>query len=163
MNDKSIFIVMGVSGSGKTTLAQALAKATGGLFLDADDFHRPETKAKMSAGIPLTDEDRWPWLERLNAELRRRSGEGKPVFLACSALKQKYRDLLVAGLPSARIVYLKGSHELIGARLAQRKGHFMPAKLLDSQFAALEEPKDALVLDISKTEDQIVEDFQRMA
>ncbi len=163
MNDKSIFIVMGVSGSGKTTVAQALAQATGGIALDADDFHPKENKAKMSAGIPLTDDDRWPWLDRLNAELRARGSQGKPLFLACSALKQKYRDRLVAGLPDARIVYLKGSRELIAARLALRKGHFMPAALLDSQFAALEEPKDALVLDISGTEDQLVEDFLRMA
>jgi gluconokinase len=160
---KSIFIVMGVSGCGKSTVANALAKATGGIFLDADDFHLPETKAKLSSGTPLTDEDRWPWLERLNAELRARSDKGNALFLACSALKQKYRDLLMTGLPDARIVYLKGSRELIAARLAQRKGHFMPASLLDSQFATLEEPKDTLVLDISRTESQMVEDFLRVA
>jgi gluconokinase len=157
---KSIFIVMGVSGSGKSTVAAALAKATHSLFLDADDFHLPEIKAKLSSGTPLIDEDRWPWLERLNAELR---GHGQAIFLACSALKQKYRDLLVAGLPEARIVYLKGSRDLIASRLAHRKGHFMPASLLDSQFATLEEPKDALVLDISRTEEQMVEDFVRLA
>lgn len=158
---KSIYIVMGVSGAGKSTAAKALAQATGSLFLDADDFHLPEIKAKLQSGTALTDEDRRPWLERLNAELRERSGQA--IFLACSALKQKYRDRLVAGLPEARIVYLKGSRELIAARLGARKGHFMPASLLDSQFATLEEPKDALVLDISRTKEQMVEDFLRMA
>lgn len=163
MKPDSLFIVMGVSGSGKTTMARMLADATGGEWLDADDFHPPENKAKMSAGIPLTDDDRWGWLDRLNAELHIAAGKGKPVFLACSALKQKYRDRLTAGLPQARFVYLKGSLELIGSRMAGRKNHFMPAKLLESQFATLEEPKDAIVLDISKTAAQLLDDFQLAA
>jgi len=154
---------MGVSGSGKTTKAQMLAKATDGDWLDADDFHSAENKAKMTAGIPLTDDDRWPWLDRLNTELRAAAGKGRPVFLACSALKQKYRDRLVTGLPQARFIYLKGSFELIRSRLARRKNHFMPAGLLESQFADLEEPGDAIVLDISKTDDQLLEDFRRVA
>jgi len=154
---------MGVSGSGKSTIAPLLARATGGTWLDADDFHSVENKARMSAGIPLTDEERWPWLDRLNAELRAVAGKGGPVFLACSALKQTYRDRLVAGLPRARFIYLKGSLKLISSRLAQRRGHFMPASLLESQFAALEEPTDAIVLDISRTDDQLIEDFRRMA
>ena len=140
-----------------------LAKATDGDWLDADDFHSAENKAKMTAGIPLTDDDRWPWLDRLNAELRAAAGKGRPVFLACSALKQKYRDRLVTGLPQARFIYLKGSFELIRSRLARRKNHFMPAGLLESQFADLEEPGDAIVLDISKTDDQLLEDFRRVA
>ncbi|MCE0497672.1 MAG: gluconokinase [Methylacidiphilales bacterium] len=158
-----VFIVMGVSGSGKTTVAHMLARATGGDWLDADDFHPAENKAKMSAGVPLTDDDRWPWLDLLNAKLRSAAGETRPVFLACSALKQKYRDRLVAGLPRARFVYLKGSFELIHSRLVHRSHHFMPASLLESQFADLEEPKDAIVLDISRTDDQLLEDFQRLA
>src|SRR5271155_2724861 len=99
---------MGVSGSGKTTMAQMLAHATGGDWLDADNFHSVENKAKMTKGIPLTDDDRWPWLDRLNAELRTAACNGKQVFLACSALKQKYRDRLIIGLPQSRIIYLKG-------------------------------------------------------
>jgi gluconokinase len=158
-----LFIVMGVSGCGKTTMAQKLALATGGDWLDADSFHPPGNKAKMAAGIPLTDEDRRPWLDLLNAELHRVASSGKSIFLACSALKQKYRDRLAAGLPEARFIYLKGPFELIQARLAHRTNHFMPARLLESQFTDLEEPKDALVLDISKTEDQMVEDFKRMS
>jgi gluconokinase len=158
-----LFIVMGVSGSGKTTMARMLANATGGDWLDADDFHPPENKAKMTDGIPLTDDDRRLWLDRLNARLRAVAGKGKPVFLACSALKQKYRDRLIAGLPQARFIYLKGSFELIRSRLAQRRNHFMPAGLLESQFADLEEPGDAIVLDISRTDDELLEDFRRAA
>ena len=154
---------MGVSGCGKTTMTQMLANATDGDGLDADNFHPPENKAKMTRGIPLTDDDRWPWLDRLNAELRIAACKGRPVFLACSALKQKYRDRLIIGLPQARFIYLKGSFELIRCRLAHRTNHFMPAGLLESQFDELEEPKDAIVLDISKTEDQLLEDFKRLA
>jgi gluconokinase len=163
VKDGGLFIVMGVSGSGKTTMAQKLARATGGDWLDADDFHSTENKAKMAAGIPLTDEDRRPWLERLHAELRLAAHKSRPLFLACSALKQKYRDRLVAGLPQAGFVYLQGPPELIRARLAGRSNHFMPAGLLESQFADLEEPADALVLDISRSGDQLVEDFKRLA
>jgi gluconokinase len=159
MKTGSLFIVMGVSGCGKTTMAQKLAADTNGDWLDADDFHSAENKAKMSAGTPLTDDDRWPWLDRLNAELHARAGHDKPLFLACSALKQKYRDRLVAGVPQARFIYLKGSFALIHARLAQRRNHFMPAGLLESQFADLEEPREAIVLDISRSEDQLVKDF----
>jgi len=157
----ALFIVMGVSGCGKTTMAQKLAAATGGDWLDADTFHPAASKAKMSAGIPLTDEDRWPWLDILNAKLRGVAIGDKPLFLACSALKQTYRDRLVAGLSGVRFVYLKGSFELIRDRLSHRMNHYMPAQLLESQFATLEEPKDALVLDISRTEDEMVENFKR--
>jgi len=143
-------------------MAQMLAGATGGDWLDADDFHPAENKARMTAGIPLTDDDRRPWLDRLNAELHTEACKSKPVFLACSALKQTYRDRLIAGLPQARFIYLKGSLELIRSRLAHRRNHFMPAGLLESQFADLEEPADAIVLDISRTDDQLLEDFKRM-
>jgi gluconokinase len=142
------FVVMGVSGCGKSTVAGMLAAHTGGLYLDADDFHPPENKAKMAASIPLTDEDRGPWLDSLNHELKDRSRVEGPVFLACSALRQIYRDRLSAGLPGLRFVYLKGSPELILQRLQGREGHFMPSALLASQFAALEEPAGAIVVGI---------------
>jgi gluconokinase len=155
----SLFIVMGVSGCGKTTIARLLAEKIGSRWLDADDFHTPEKKAKMHSGIPLTDDDRWPWLDRLNAELRTIAAKGETVFLACSALKQRYRDRLTTGLSGARFVYLKCPPELIRARLLHRKGHFMPSSLLDSQFAELEEPHDALVLDGARTPEDIVRQF----
>ena len=163
MRSEPIYIVMGVSGSGKTTLARSLAHATGGDWLDADTFHSSANKARMAQGIPLTDNDRRPWLDRLNAVLREASSQGKRLFLACSALKQKYRDRLVSGLPRARFVYLKGTLEQVRARLAERTHAFMPASLVESQFADLEEPKDAIVLDISRPVDEMVEDFCRLA
>ena len=142
------FVVMGVSGCGKSTVAEILAQETGGVFLDADDFHPPANREKMAAGIPLCDEDRWGWLEILNHELKTREGSGKPLFLACSALRQVYRDRLSEGLPYLRFIYLKGSAELIRSRMASRENHFMPTSLLDSQFATLEEPRDAMIADI---------------
>ena len=137
------FVVMGVSGCGKSSVAEKLAKATGGSLLDADDFHPSANKAKMASGIPLTDEDRWGWLDTLNAELRKRSDDKTPTFLACSALRKVYRERLAAGLPELRYLYLKGSKELIRSRMESRSDHFMPPALLDSQFAALEEPTEA--------------------
>lgn len=137
------FVVMGVSGCGKSSIAEKLAKATGGTFLDADDFHPPANKTKMASGIPLTDEDRWGWLDTLNEELRKRSDDKPPTFLACSALRKVYRERLAAELPCLRYLYLKGSKELIRSRMESRNDHFMPPTLLDSQFAALEEPTEA--------------------
>ena len=160
MPEATVYIVMGVSGCGKSTLAPLLAQACKGDWLDADNFHTPEAKAKMHSGIPLTDEDRWPWLHRLNAELRKASQNSKPLFLACSALRQIYRDRLTTHLPHSRIIYMKGTFDFIHARLAKRKNHFMPAGLLESQFATLEEPTGAIVLDISKTDAEMIEDFQ---
>jgi gluconokinase len=153
------FVVMGVSGCGKSSVAEELAKATGGDFLDADDFHPPANKAKMAAGIPLCDEDRWGWLDALNTELRTRSATTTPLFLACSALRRVYRERLSAGLPSLRFLYLQGSKELIRSRMEARSGHFMPPALLDSQFSALEEPTDqeAVVISIDQPLDGVVE------
>lgn len=151
------FVVMGVSGCGKSSVARLLAERTGGLFLDADDFHPESNRAKMSAGIPLTDEDRWGWLDTLNGELQRL--RGKTVFLACSALRAVYRERLSAGLPGLRFIYLKGSREEIQARLTGRKNHFMPASLLDSQFAFLEEPQEALTVSISDPLPVIIENI----
>jgi len=138
---------MGVSGCGKTTIGRALADAMGWAFLDADDFHPEANVAKMRAGTPLTDDDRWPWLDRLAAEMAAVNAHGASAVLGCSALRQAYRDRL-ARAGGVRIVYLKGDRATIEPRLAARAGHYMPPSLLTSQFAALEEPADAIVVDI---------------
>lgn len=136
---------MGVSGSGKSTVGALLAAKLGCEFLDADAYHPPENVARMAAGVPLADEDRQPWLERLNAELRRR----KNAVLACSALKASYRRVLQQGV-ECRFVHLRGSIELIRARMQGRKHRYMPASLLESQFAALEPPAGAIEVDIAE-------------
>ena len=151
------FVVMGVCGCGKSSVASLLAERTGGVFLDADDFHPPGNKTKMSAGVPLTDEDRWPWLDVLNEELKRQAEGRHPVFLACSALRQVYRDRLAIDLPTLRFLYLKGSQELIRQRMESRRGHFMPPTLLSSQFAMLEEPRDAMIVPVEHPVPEIVE------
>jgi carbohydrate kinase (thermoresistant glucokinase family) len=140
-------LLMGVSGSGKSTVGPALAAELNWPFLDADTLHPPANVAKMASGIPLTDADRWPWFDRIVAEMRRYAAAGKNVVIACSALKQAYRDRLASG-GSLRVVYLKGDAETIAPRLAERRGHFMPLSLLASQFATLEEPDNAIVVDI---------------
>jgi len=146
-----IVIVMGVSGSGKTTIGKLLAQRLGAHFLDADDFHPEENIAKMRSGVALEDADRAPWLSQLNKELRQRDVQGASAILACSALKRSYRQTLTEGLPEARIVYLRGSRALLASRLERRRGHFMTAKLLDSQFAALEEPRTAITINVDGT------------
>ena len=133
-------IVMGVAGSGKSTIAERLAERLGWTFEDGDDFHPKANVAKMSAGHPLTDDDRWPWLQAIADEIDRVSSSSGHVVVACSALKRAYRDVLVHGRRDIGIVYLDGSCELIGERMAKRKGHFMPPGLLDSQFKTLEPP-----------------------
>lgn len=142
-----IVVLMGVSGSGKTTVGRALAAELGCHFVDGDDLHPPGNLAKMASGVALTDADRWPWYARLALELKRHSLAGSDVVLACSALKQAYRDRLAQG-GRLRFVYLKGDAATIEPRLAGRAGHFMPPSLLASQFATLEEPADAIVIDI---------------
>ena len=138
---------MGVCGCGKTTVGQALAEALHWRFLDADDFHPQANVAKMAAGDPLTDDDRWPWLDRLADELRAILARDEHAVLACSALKQAYRDRLQrAG--DVRFVHLAGDFDTIAARLAARKHRYMPATLLESQFAALEPPREALNVDV---------------
>jgi gluconokinase len=132
---------MGVSGSGKSTIATALAKRLAWKFEDGDKFHPASNVAKMSAGHPLTDEDRWPWLQAIANEIDRVCQSGGHVVIACSALKRAYRDLLVHGRGDVRIVFLDGDQALIADRLARRKGHFMPPGLLDSQFKTLERPQ----------------------
>ena len=141
---------MGVTGCGKTTVGEMLAKECGWEFYDADDFHPEENVAKMQRGEPLTDEDRWPWLDRLNALLRDRERLGGNLVLACSALKQRYRERLARDC-ALRFVFLDCDRETIRARLAERRGHYMNPKLLDSQFATLERPGDALRLDAADT------------
>jgi gluconokinase len=140
-----IIVVMGVAGSGKSTVGALLAQKLGFEFLDADEHHPPENVEKMAAGIALDDQDRWPWLQRLNAELHRR----EDVVLACSALKESYRARLGDGLRCC-FVHLRGSPELIGARLAARQHRYMPASLLASQFAALEPPAHAIDVDVAQ-------------
>jgi carbohydrate kinase (thermoresistant glucokinase family) len=145
-----IILLMGVSGSGKTTTGQALAEALGWPFFDGDDFHPRDNVAKMAAGQPLTDADRWPWLDRIAEEMRGILARGGNAVFACSALKDAYRRRLL-GAGDVRLVHLQGDAETIGARLAQRAHRYMPASLLPSQFAALEPPEDALVVDIRES------------
>jgi gluconokinase len=151
-----IVIVMGVTGCGKTTVGAMLAVACGWDFHDADDFHPAANVAKMKRGAPLSDEDRWPWLECLNTFLLDSEREGKSLVLACSALKQAYRERLARGCATARFVFLDGGMELIRARLALRRGHYMNPTLLASQFATLEQPEDALRLDIAASPAELV-------
>jgi gluconokinase len=134
-------IVMGVSGSGKTTIASQLATRLGWTFEDGDRFHPASNVVKMAAGHPLTDEDRWPWLQAIADEIDTVCERGGHVVIACSALKRAYRKLLVHGRTDVRIIFLNGTQALIADRLARRKGHFMPPGLLDSQFKTLELPQ----------------------
>jgi gluconokinase len=133
-------IVMGVAGSGKSTIGEALAARLGWRYEDGDRFHPASNVAKMSAGQPLTDDDRWPWLKAIADEIDRLSAENQRAVVACSALRRVYRDILVHGRPDIGIVYLDGTQALIAERLGRRKGHFMPAGLLASQFKTLEPP-----------------------
>lgn len=151
-------VLMGVSGVGKTTIGQILAERTGWHLYDADEFHSAASIEKMRNGIALEDADRWPWLDRMNAMLVEKQGRGESVLLACSALKQKYRARLARDVPDLRWVYLKGEFELIRSRLEARKNHYMKAGLLESQFAALEEPHDAIVTDVGP-EPEVIADF----
>ncbi len=148
-------VVMGVSGCGKTTVGKLLAERLGCRFLDADEFHPPANVAKMSAGTPLTDEDRWPWLEGLNLKLL----EDPRAVLACSALKESYRSVLAKGLADCRFAHLRGGIELIRARLADGRHRYMPASLLESQFAALEQPQGAIEIDIAQPPGRCVEEI----
>lgn len=155
-------IVMGVSGAGKSTIAEALAERLGYAMRDGDAFHPPANVAKMASGVALTDADRWPWLKAIADAVDVMAAAGTPVIIACSALKRAYRDVLVHGRDDVVIVYLKGSRELIGRRLARRLDHFMPAALLDSQFATLEEPgpdEPVIAVDIAASVEAIVEDI----
>lgn len=153
----SAIVVMGVPGCGKSTIGGALARRLGWRFVEGDDLHSAANVEKMRAGVPLDDDDRAPWLARLNAMLRESAAAGRPVVLACSALRQRYRDALAEGMPGLRFVHLTGSPELITARLATRRHPYMPATLLASQLATLEPPAVALTLDINAPIDALVE------
>ena len=157
----AVFVVMGVSGSGKTTIAGLLAEQLGWEFKDADDFHSPENVAKMRGGTALTDEDRWPWLRSVAAwiDATRDGGHGA---LACPALKRAHRDILIGDRADVRLVYLRGSRELIARRQAARTGHYMPASLMDSQFDILQEPgpdETPVVVSVEPAPPQIVQDI----
>jgi gluconokinase len=140
-----IVVLMGVSGVGKTTIGRLVAARLGWRLIDADDHHPPENVAKMAAGIALQDMDRWPWLDALNRLLRTE----RDAVIACSALKETYRQRLLAGIDDPCLVYLHGAKTLIASRLAERKHRYMPASLLDSQFATLEPPSGALAVDVA--------------
>jgi gluconokinase len=157
-------IVMGVAGSGKTTIGEKLAERISWRYEDADTFHPPSNVAKMSAGVPLTDEDRWPWLMAIAAEIDRICAKGERMVVGCSALRRVYRDLLVHGRRDVRMIYLEGTQSLIADRISRRKGHFMPPELLASQFRTLEPPtpdERPITVSIDGAEDSIVDDIVR--
>ncbi len=152
-----VIILIGVAGSGKTTVGRILAARLGCEFRDADDLHPPLNRDKMRRGIPLSDEDRWPWLHAVRALVQDCLARDRRAVIACSALKQAYRDLLIVDAAQVKLVYLRGSQALITQRLAQRAGHFFDPRLLQSQFDSLEEPADAIVVDIAKTPEKIAD------
>jgi len=161
-NRPMIVVVMGVSGSGKTTVAKLLAETLGWQFQEGDTLHPPENVEKMSAGIPLTDADRLPWLRKIAETIDDWRSRGESGVITCSALKRSYRNIITGDRPDVRLVYLKGSPDLIRQRMAQRHGHFMPSTLLDSQFSTLEEPspdENPIVVDISGQPEEIAREI----
>ena len=151
-----VVVLMGVAGAGKTTVGRLLAGELGWKFYDADDFHPPANVEKMRGGVPLTDEDRKPWLEALRSLVASCLERGGRAVLACSALKEEYRERLLVD-ERVRVVYLKGDYSLIEERLKNRRGHFMKPGMLDSQFDALEEPRHALQVEVDAPPEEIVE------
>jgi gluconokinase len=149
-------LIMGVSGSGKSTVGKKLAEILSWSFIDGDDYHSPENITKMRGGIPLTDSDRAGWLRDLHELLRQHVEENTPVILACSALKKVYREKLGAGIPGLKIVYLRGDFKLILRRIQEREGHYMGAEMLKSQFGDLEQPAQALTIEVNQDTDSIV-------
>lgn len=156
-----VILVMGTTGAGKSTVGKLLAARLDWAFLDADDFHPPANIEKMKHGIPLNDADRLPWLANIHAELIRLRQAKQDVVLACSALKQSYRDQLSAGL-DFRVVYLRGTYEQMRRHIEARHGHFAGEAILAGQFADLEEPRDALVLEVSQSPEQLVAEAIRL-
>jgi gluconokinase len=155
----SVVIVMGVSGSGKSTIGTLLAARLQWEFQDGDWFHPSANVEKMHKGVPLTDEDRWPWLHAIAAWIDKARAAGRHGVIACSALKRCYRDIVIGARPDVRLLFLKGNEELIARRIATRHGHFMPASLLRSQFVALEEPgadENPITVSIEPRPDEIV-------
>ena len=160
----SFAVFMGVSGSGKTTIARGVAERFDWDLLEGDALHPPANIEKMSHGIPLSDDDRWPWLRAIAAEIDRKRALGRSVVVACSALKRAYRDILLAGKPDGVLVYLQGAPDLIARRMAARKGHFMPPKLLESQFATLEPPgpdERPITVSVAPPPDAIINEVAR--
>jgi gluconokinase len=160
----TLLVLMGVSGVGKTTTGQKLAKKLGWEFRDADEFHPAANIAKMKAGEPLEDTDRWPWLDAIGHWIDERLHHGGRAIVTCSALKRVYRERLLSARPEVRLVYLKGSKALIADRLTRRNDHFMPPALLESQFNALEEPRRderAIVVDVSQSPSRVVANILR--
>ena len=159
-----IGVVMGVSGSGKTTVSALLAAALGCQFQEGDDLHPPENVEKMHGGTPLTDADRLPWLRKIAEEIDGWRARGKSGVITCSALKRSYRDIIIGKRPGVTLIFLKGSHELIRRRMAARHEHFMPTALLDSQFAALQEPtpeEHPVIVDVGARPVEIVNEIVR--
>ena len=154
-----VIVLMGVAGCGKSTAGAGLSKALGWPFRDADSFHPPANVEKMSRGVPLDDADRAPWLAAIAAWIDERREQGAPGIVSCSALKRAYRERIIGARPDVRLVYLRGDRQVIGRRLAARKGHFMPASLLDSQLAVLEEPGEderPVVVDVAMPPRRVV-------
>jgi gluconokinase len=143
-----VVVVMGVAGTGKTTIGARLAARCGWPFVDGDALHSAASRAKMAAGEPLDDADRLPWLQRIQRTIREHEAARSSLVIACSALKREHRRILLAGTTTVRLVHLRGDRGLIAARLRERRGHFFPPALLDSQLAALEEPEEAVTVDV---------------
>jgi gluconokinase len=160
----TIVVVMGVSGSGKTTIAAGVARGEGWQLLEGDSFHPAANIAKMKAGTPLTDEDRWPWLQAIAAKEDELLAAGQSAVVACSALKRAYRGILIGDRSDIVLMYLRGSHDLIAERMKARQGHFMPPALLESQFATLEEPGDdehPIIVDVGPPAEVTIADAVR--
>lgn len=161
LRDPVVVLLMGVSGSGKTTVGGKLAAQLGWSFRDADDFHPPENVAKMSSGVPLTDDDRAPWLAAIRAHIETTLARGESGVVTCSALKEKYRASAIPDPQRVKLVHLAGEFDLILDRMNARQGHFMKPEMLQSQFAALEPPAHALKIDVAKTPDEIVAELRQ--
>jgi gluconokinase len=162
VSGKNIFVVMGVAGSGKSLIGATLATRLGCEFVDGDDYHPAENVKRMASGIPLTDADRAEWLHSLASRIAESRKAGTRLVVACSALKRSYRDILRSAAPDLQLIFLEGQQRLIAERLAGRRGHYMPAALLDSQIATLETPgpgEEAWVTDIGRTPGDIVDDL----
>lgn len=157
----SVIIVMGVSGVGKTTIGKALASRINAAFAEGDDYHPNVNVEKMRSGVPLTDDDRWPWLDRLRSEIDRWLRDGERVVLTCSALKTSYRTRLQPEQGGVCFVHLSADRKMIEQRLSERKGHYMPPSLLKSQLDTLEPPAEAITVDADGTIDDIIEELER--
>ncbi|MCE9669108.1 gluconokinase [Myxococcus stipitatus] len=151
-----VVIVMGVTGAGKSTVGKALAESLGWRFLDADDLHSAANVAKMAAGIPLEDSDRWPWLAAIRAQIQEALESGEDLVVASSSLKRVHRDTLAVDSERMRWVYLHAPREVLARRMSQRHGHFMPSSLLDSQLATLEVPHRAVPIDVTPPPAEVV-------